>query len=103
MRSIIITRAVVGAATCLIVWLGAAAVVRGQSPENVAVVINDNSADSQRIAEHYARTRGLPPSNVLRIQTASEDVIERDVYVRTIEQPLARAIRRAGLQDRLLY
>ncbi|PYR00792.1 MAG: hypothetical protein DMF96_02305 [Acidobacteria bacterium] len=91
------------AVTCLTFWLALAAVVHGQSAENVAVVINDNSADSQRIAEHYARTRGLPQSNVLRIQTSSEDAIERDTYVRTIEQPLGLAIRRAGLQDRLLY
>ena len=97
-----ILRALVGAVTCLTVWLGTAPVVHGQSPENVAVVVNDNSADSRRIAEHYARTRGLPESNVLRIQT-SEEAIERDAYVRTIEQPLGLAIKRAGLQDRLLY
>src|SRR5262249_40570226 len=45
----------------------------------------------------------LPPSNVLRIKTSTDDAIERDAYVRTIEQPLAAAIARAGLQDRLLY
>jgi len=96
-------RGLVGAVLCLTVSLAAAPAVHGQSAENVAVVVNDNSADSQRIAEHYARTRGLPPSNVLRIQTSSDEAIGRDAYVRTIEQPLALAIRRAGLQDRLLY
>ena len=97
-----VLRAIVGTATCLTIWL-AAAVVHGQSAEHVAIVVNDNSADSRRIAEHYARTRGLPESNVLRIQTSSDDAIERDAYVRTIEQPLGVAIKRAGLQDRLLY
>ena len=77
--------------------------VHAQSPENVAVVINDKSPDSQRIGEHYARARGLPPSNILRIQTATDDAIGRDAYVRTIERPLGQAITRAGLQDRLLY
>ena len=72
-----------GALACLSIWLAAAPVLRGQSAENVAVVVNDNSADSKRIADHYARTRGLPPSNVLRIQTSSDDAIERDAYVRT--------------------
>src|SRR6266540_3605378 len=98
-----IVRALVGAASCLTICLTVAPVAHGQSPENVAVVVNDNSADSQRIAEHYARTRGLPQSNVLRIQTSSDEAIERDAYVRTIEQPLGLAIKRAGLQDRLLY
>ena len=102
-NAFVILRALAGAVTCLTIWLAAAPVVHGQSAENVAVVINDNSGDSQRIAEHYARTRGLPQSNVLRIQTSSEDSIERDAYVRTIEQPLGLAIKRAGLQDRLLY
>jgi uncharacterized protein (TIGR03790 family) len=102
-NAFVILRALAGAVTCLTIWLAAAPVVHGQSAENVAVVINDNSTDSQRIAEHYARTRGLPQSNVLRIQTSSEEAIERDAYIRTIEQPLGLAIRRAGLQDRLLY
>jgi uncharacterized protein (TIGR03790 family) len=78
-------------------------VVLGQSPENVAVVINDNSADSQRIGDHYARMRGLSASNVLRIKTSTEEAVERPTYVTTIEQPLETAIKRAGLQDRLLY
>jgi len=102
-NAFVILRALAGAVTCLTIWLAAAPVVHGQSAENVAVVINDNSTDSQRIAEHYARSRGLPQSNVLRIQTSSEEAIERDAYIRTIEQPLGLAIRRAGLQDRLLY
>jgi uncharacterized protein (TIGR03790 family) len=99
----VIRQSYIAVVTCLAIWLGAPPVVCSQSAENVAVVVNENSADSQRIAEYYARTRGLPPSNVLRIQTSTEESIERDVYVRTIEQPLGQAIRRAGLQDRLLY
>ncbi len=82
------------------IWPAPAA---GQSADNVAVVVNDSSAESQRIAEHYVRTRGIPASNVLRIQTVTTDSIDRDAYVRTIEQPVGAAIRRAGLEDRLLY
>jgi uncharacterized protein (TIGR03790 family) len=77
--------------------------ILAQSAENVAVVINDLSPDSQRVGEHYVKARGLPPSNVLRIQTAVDETIERAAYVRTIERPLGHAIARAGLQDRLLY
>jgi uncharacterized protein (TIGR03790 family) len=99
----VIFRAAIGVVTCLSIWLTTARVLHGQSAENVAIVVNDNSADSRRIVDHYARTRGLPASNVLRIQTSSDDAIERDAYVKTIEQPLGLAIKRAGLQDRLLY
>jgi uncharacterized protein (TIGR03790 family) len=90
-------------ATCLVFCLVVASRCTGQTAENVAIVVNESSADSKRIAEHYARTRGLPESNILRIQTSTDESIERDVYLRTIEQPLGLAIRRAGLQDRLLY
>ncbi len=96
-------RALVASVTCVIIWLAAAPEVRAQSPENVAVVVNDNSAESQRIGAYYAKTRGLPPANVLRIQTSTEVAIERNAYVTTIERPLGLAISRAGLQDRLLY
>ena len=88
---------------CLAILLAAPRPGNGQTAENVAVVINTNSADSQRIADHYARVHRLPESNIIRIQTSTDDAIERDVYVNTIEQPIGLAIRRAGLQDRLLY
>jgi uncharacterized protein (TIGR03790 family) len=76
---------------------------QAQSAENVAVVINEDSPASQQIGEYYARVRDVPASNVLRIRTATEETIERDTYLSTIEQPLGLAIRRGGLQDRLLY
>ena len=77
--------------------------VQAQSAENVAVVINDSSPDSQRIGEHYARTRALPAANVFRIRVSPDETIDRAVYVSSIEAPIAGAIRRAGLQDRVLY
>src|SRR5688572_1148296 len=77
--------------------------VRAQSAENVAVVINDLSSDSQRVGEHYVQVRGIPPSNVFRIKTAVSDTIGRDEYLRAIEGPLAKAIARTGLQDRVHF
>ena len=74
-----------------------------QSAENVAVVINTASPDSQRVAEHYIAARQIPEANVFRIATTTDETIERAEYARTIEEPLAAAIRRAGLHDRLLY
>ena len=88
-----------GVAVC---WLATPSAL-AQSAENVAVVINDNSDDSRRIGEHYAKTRGLPASNVFHIRTITDDAIGRPEYVGTIERPLGQAITRAGLQDRLLY
>jgi uncharacterized protein (TIGR03790 family) len=74
-----------------------------QTAENVAIVVNDLSAESRAVGEHYARVRSLPAENVFHIKSATTEAITRNEYVRTIEQPLSSAIRRAGLQDRLLY
>jgi uncharacterized protein (TIGR03790 family) len=91
-----------GALAALAFW-SVAAPVHGQSAENVAVVINDESPASRRIGEHYAKTRGVPASNVFHIRTTTDEAIPRIEYARTIERPLSQAISRAGLQDRLLY
>jgi uncharacterized protein (TIGR03790 family) len=92
--------AVIALSACL---FGIAAPATAQSAENVAIVINDSSADSQRIGEYYARQRNLPASNILRIRTLSDETIDRDTYARTIEEPIATAIGRARLHDRILY
>src|SRR5678815_5558322 len=74
-----------------------------QSAENVAVVVNDNSPDSQRVAEYYIRRRAIPSPNVIRIRTSVEETIERAQYSATIELPITEALSVRGLQDRILY
>jgi uncharacterized protein (TIGR03790 family) len=75
-----------------------------QSGENVLLVVNETSADSARIAEHYARARAVPQAQVLRIKVdAAADDIERAVYAAQIETPVAAWIRRNSAQDRILY
>src|SRR5688572_10198321 len=74
-----------------------------QSAENVAVVINENSEASQQIGEYYARRRAVPPANVIRVRTSTQEQIDRAAYVTSIELPVLTALRRSGLQDRVLY
>jgi uncharacterized protein (TIGR03790 family) len=75
----------------------------GQSAENVAVVINQSSPASRTIGEHYVRTRRVPQANVIRLETATGETIERAAYIATIEQPIAAVLEREQLQDRILY
>jgi len=77
--------------------------VAAQSAENVAVVINDNSPDSQKIGQAYASARSIPDSNVLHIRTSTAETVDRLIYTQTIEGPIAAAIGRERLQDRILY
>jgi uncharacterized protein (TIGR03790 family) len=88
---------------CLVAVLGLPNLVAAQTAANVAVVINTASPASQRIGEYYAKKRGLPAANVLRIKTSTDETIPRAGYEATIEAPLAGALARARLQDRILY
>jgi uncharacterized protein (TIGR03790 family) len=80
-----------------------ASAVGAQTAANVAVVINDSSPASVRIGEHYAATRGIPADNVIRITVPPGDAITRASFGTDIEAPLARALNRRDLQDRVLY
>lgn len=74
-----------------------------QSGENVAVVINDSSAESRTIGEYYAAKRGIPAANLFRIRTSLDETIDRATYTSSIEWPLRMLISTRGLQDRVLY
>jgi uncharacterized protein (TIGR03790 family) len=75
----------------------------GQSPENVAVVINESHEGSRQVGDYYVQRRRIPASNVITVKSSSDDIIDRAAYVATIEEPIAAALSRANLQDRILY
>jgi uncharacterized protein (TIGR03790 family) len=83
--------------------MAASAPTFAQTAENVALVVNDSSAASQKIGEYYAKKRSIPPGNVIHIRTSVDDAIDRRVYTATIEEAIGTALSRAGLQDRILY
>src|SRR5688500_12065559 len=74
-----------------------------QTGRNVAVVINGSRAASIRIGEYYAKKRALRPENIIRIKAAAADEISRADFSTTIETPIANALARHSLQDRILY
>ena len=74
-----------------------------QSAENVAVVVNDNSSDSQRVAEYYIRRRAIPSSNVIHVRTSTDETIERNAYLASIELPISTVLTQRDLEDRILY
>src|SRR6186997_329818 len=83
--------------------LASAVSAAAQSPENVAVVVNDASPASQQVAEYYVRKRGIPASNVIHITAPTTEEISRQVFAGAIEAPIAAALTRENLQDRVLY
>jgi uncharacterized protein (TIGR03790 family) len=81
----------------------ASAPAAAQSGDQIAVVVNESSPDSIQIGEYYVRQRAVPASNVIRIRTAPDDVVERSTFTNEIEAPISAALGDARLQDRILY
>ena len=84
-------------------FLLAAAPVLAQSGANVLLVVNEASADSGRIAEHYARARSVPSDQVLRVKVETADEIDRAVFDAQIQAPIATWLKQHAAQDRILY
>ncbi len=81
-----------------------AAPALAQTGDNVLLIVNQASTDSVRIAEHYARVRGVPQTQVVRITVdASADEIDRPVFDSQVQAPIGDWIRRHSAQDRILY
>jgi uncharacterized protein (TIGR03790 family) len=74
-----------------------------QTADNLLLVVNDNSPESQQVAAHYAAVRSVPARNIVHIQTSSGDAIGRLDFITQIEDPIALWIARHKLQDQVLY
>jgi uncharacterized protein (TIGR03790 family) len=77
--------------------------VFGQKPENVLVVINQNSPISRSIGEYYVERRHVPLANICRLSVSPEENISRADYDEKIARPIAAYLRRQKLQDQILY
>ena len=75
---------------------------RAITANEVLIVVNDRSAISQRIGEHYRTARGVPPSQVVRIHTEPVEEIERSTFTADIAQPIAAHLLNRRLEDRIL-
>ena len=92
--------------TCALFVAVAVAPALAQTGANVLVVANGAHEGSVRIAEHYARARGVPEAQVLKLAGFAPDPpddIERSVYERLIRAPIASWLTEHAAQDRILF
>lgn len=80
-----------------------AAPLFAQTADNVLLILNDVNPVSADVGNYYARKRGIPTSNILRIKTSADDNITRDEFERQIELPIRLWLTRNFAQDRILY
>ena len=77
-----------------------------QSGGNVLLVANAASEVSVRIAEHYAKTRGVPASQLLKLEGLPADPpddIDRGAFNQLIQAPITRWLTLNQAQDRILF
>ena len=74
-----------------------------QGPENVLIVVNDDSPLSREAGEYYARRRAIPMRNICHIRTAPAENIAREAYNRGIAAPIEKFLVRNQLVDSILY
>ncbi|MGO9203984.1 MAG: TIGR03790 family protein [Limisphaerales bacterium] len=76
----------------------------GGSGLNVAVVVNQNSSDSLRLANYYCELRQVPPQNVLRINwTGSNIVWTTSDFSANLFTPLAAMLSSRQLTNQIDY
>lgn len=80
-----------------------AGVAYAQTPDQVLVVVNRQSLASREIGQYYLKKRAIPLANLCTISTAPVETIERKVYDKDIEAPIAAFLKKYRLQEKILY
>lgn len=76
----------------------------GGGPENVFLVINEDSLASKAIANEYINLRKIPPANVLYICGIKNlNSIKIDDFRESILKPIFQAIQKRGLDKQIDY
>ena len=76
----------------------------GGGPENLFLLVNENSATSKTIANYYVELRQLPPSHVLYLNwSGSVESTDIETFRQQILQPALESIRGRGLGEQIDY
>jgi uncharacterized protein (TIGR03790 family) len=75
----------------------------GQGPENVLLVVNQDSKVSKAVGAYYRAQRNVPAQQVCSIKTWDEEEIDRAIFDKEIRRPILGCLERGKLQDRVLY
>ena len=81
--------------------LASPVLAHAQTAENVLVAVNVNSPASVEIGEYYAEVRGVPDTQIVRLDTSVSDEISFSMYAQRIERPIADWIHRVAARQLL--
>ena len=78
--------------------------IAGGGPENVLLVVNDESPSSKLIANHYISLRQIPDLNVVYLKDIPfKESIDYPIFEKNILRPVLRAIEDRGLAGSVDY
>jgi len=75
----------------------------GQGSDSVLIVVNQSSAFSRQIGEYYAQRRGIPASNICRLNSTIDEQISRSQFDDQIARPIQNYLRGHNLTEQVLY
>ena len=84
-------------------FLFAASAWAGGGPQNVLVVVNDNSLESLELGQYYQERRGIPERNVCHISTTTNYSIGAVAFSNEIRQPVLSYVVSAMLSNQVDY
>lgn len=77
---------------------------QASGPENVAVVVNNQSWASRAIANEFVHLRNIPANNVVRLNSVPDiDQIDVDTFRAQILLPVLKTIEQRGLPNQIDY
>lgn len=74
-----------------------------QTGRHVLLVVNAASPASAQVGEYYAKARGIPADQIIKLTLPAGDEISQQDYAALIERPIAAWFAASGAQDRILY
>jgi uncharacterized protein (TIGR03790 family) len=74
-----------------------------QTGQQVLLVGNSKDPVSRQIVDYYRPRRSVPMANVCWLSTTSNEEVEWNVYEREIEGPVGDCLKKAGLEEKVLY
>jgi len=103
----ILTPAMTFRTIALFIVLGLPCRVFGLGPHEILLLANADSVDSVRVAKEYARLRGVPEQNLVRLSMPRElgraaAALKPADFTRLIWLPANRQARRRGIEDHIL-
>ena len=86
----------------ILLLLGTAAPASAElTPDQIAIIANENSPDSLAVANHYATRRGVPKTHIIRLDLSTKERISRAAYESTLRIPTTQILEKRGLADKI--